>query len=197
MKFSDCWVDACLRRAVDKRTACNDLDKFAVFLSGGLDSSITDWRASRNRLLADLHRTELRRIDGAAMAHAVEIRCPFLDQDLRDLAEGLNFEDFYGDVDSPTPKTVLRRAFSSMLPELIVQRRKKPLDRGTGLQKLVVNHCTHAGGTELDTLGAIWGRHFAQTLGAFVDDPYFHSYPAFDQFIGKRGDRYSSAPMSL
>ena len=303
-----------MRRAVDKRTSCSDLDKFAVFLSGGLDSSIiaalveagprkagahyyhldgpecedaqyaqevlaflnvprsrirpvkipdasqmgelitdvvkftesynpsiisngvgtyvlaraardaghkvalggdgadevfcgyfdppkfgpdTEWRASRERLLADLHITELRRIDGAAMAHGIEVRCPFLDQDLRDLAEGLTFEDFYGDTDNPTPKLVLRRAFHAMLPETIIQRRKKPLDRGTGLQRLVVNHCTLAGRTELDTLGAIWRAHFAQTLGAFTNDPYFHSYPAFDEFIGKRGERYQSAPTSL
>ncbi len=302
-----------MRRAVDKRAVCSDLDKFAVFLSGGLDSSIiaalvesgprkagahyyyldgsecedaqyaqevlaflnvprsriwpvripdasqmeelisdvvkftesynpsiisngvgtyilaraardaghkvalggdgadevfcgyfeppkfgpdTEWRTSRNRLLADLHRTELRRIDGAAMAHAIEVRCPFLDQDLRDLAEGLTFKDFYCDAHNPTPKSVLRRAFHTMLPETILQRRKKPLDRGTGLQRLVFNYCTKAGCTELDTLGTVWRAHFAQTLGAFADDPYFHSYPAFDEFIGKRGERYSSDPTS-
>lgn len=302
-----------MRRAVDKRTACSDLDKFAVFLSGGLDSSIIaalvesgprkagahyyyldgsecedaqyaqevlaflnvprsrirpvkvpdpsemeelisdvvkstesynpsiisngvgtyvlaqvardaghkvalggdgadevfcgyfdppgfgpdiEWRASRKRLLADLHRTELRRIDGAAMAHAIEVRCPFLDQDLRDLAEGLTFEDFYGDTDNLTPKSVLRRAFCTMLPETIVQRRKKPLDSATGLQRLVVNHCTRAGCTEFDTLKAIWHEHFTQTLGAFAQDPYFHSYPAFDQFIRKRQDRYLSEATS-
>jgi asparagine synthase (glutamine-hydrolysing) len=156
----------------------------------------TDWRASRDRLLADLHRTELRRIDGAAMAHAIEIRCPFLDQDLRDLAEGLTFEDFYCDADNPMPKSVLRRAFCTMLPETIVQRRKQPLDRATGLQRLVVNYCTQVGSSELETLGAIWRGHFGQTLGAFADDSHFHSYPAFDQFIRKRGERYSSAPIS-
>lgn len=156
----------------------------------------SEWRASRNRLLADLHRTELRRIDGAAMAHAIEVRCPFLDQDLRDLAQGLTFEDFYYDAVNPTPKSVLRRAFRAMLPETIVQRRKRPLDRGTGLQRLVVNHCTRTGHTELDTLATIWRAHFAKTLGAFADDPYFHSYPAFDEFIEKRGKRYSSASVS-
>lgn len=153
------------------------------------------WRDSRNRLLADLHRTELRRIDGAAMAHAVEVRCPFLDKNVRAFAEGLEYEDFYGRGPAPVRKSVLRLAFSSMLPEEITRRPKQSFDRGTGLQKHLFELYGRSGKSEMDYLHSIWRQHFGQTLGSVEDEPYFHSYPAFDQFLADRRNRYAFAPV--
>jgi len=155
----------------------------------------TTWRASRLRLLLDLQTTELRRIDGAAMAHAIEVRCPFLDKDVRAYSEGLAYEDLFGpDKTSPQLKYVLRDAFAHLLPHTIAQRRKLSFDRGTGLQKMVHARCTQSGHSEKSHLAALWRYHFGQTLGQFEHHPYFWSYPAFDPFIETRGDKYLHAP---
>lgn len=152
------------------------------------------WDTSRARLLADLPRTELRRIDGAAMAYGIEIRCPFLDHDLRDLAQGFTEADFYGDGPKPIRKKVLRQAFAAHLPPEIVDRPKQSFDRGTGIQRLMIKCCTRAGDSETDYLHAVWHSHFRDLLGHLDADPYFHSYPAFDMFLKTRGQRYALPP---
>ena len=155
------------------------------------------WRGSRSRLLGDLHMTELRRVDGAAMAHAIEVRCPFLDKQVRAHAEGLTYEDFFGPNKTlPQPKYVLRDAFAPLLPDTIAQRPKLSFDRGTGLQKMVHTCCTQSGYSEKSYLAALWRDHFEQTLGQFEGHPYFWSYPAFDPFIENRGDKYRRAALT-
>ncbi|GHF01549.1 asparagine synthase B [Aliiroseovarius zhejiangensis] len=152
------------------------------------------WDTSRARLLADLQRTELRRVDGAAMAYGIEVRCPFLDHDLRDLAQGFTETDFYGDGPQPIRKRVLRQAFAAHLPPEIIARPKQSFDRGTGIQRLMILCCTRAGDSETDYLHAVWHSHFRDLLGHLDADPYFHSYPAFDMFLKTRGRRYTLPP---
>jgi asparagine synthase (glutamine-hydrolysing) len=152
------------------------------------------WQASRTRLMADLRRTELRRIDGAAMAHGIEIRCPFLDRDLLDLVQSFTETDFYGDSPDPVRKMVLRQAFAAHLPPEIAARPKQSFDRGTGIQRRVIACCTHAGDSETAYLRKIWHGHFGDLLGHLESDPYFHAYPAFDMFIPTRGQRPTPPP---
>ncbi|MBL3562895.1 asparagine synthase-related protein [Rhodovulum sulfidophilum] len=152
------------------------------------------WEASRTRLMSDLRRTELRRVDGAAMAHGIEIRCPFLDRDLRDLAQGFNETDFYGDGPDPVRKMVLRQAFAAHLPPENAARPKQSFDRGTGIQRRVIACCTREGDSETAYLRKIWHGHFGDLLGHLDSDPYFHAYPAFDMFIPTRGQRPTPPP---
>jgi asparagine synthase (glutamine-hydrolysing) len=155
------------------------------------------WEASRTRLMADLSRTELRRVDGAAMAHGIEIRCPFLDRDLRDLAQGFTETDFYGDGPVPIRKMVLRQAFAAHLPPKIAARPKQSFDRGTGIQRRVIACCKRAGDSEIAYLHKVWHGHFGGLLGHLASDPYFHAYPAFDMFIPTRGQRPAPPPEKI
>ena len=154
----------------------------------------TTWAASRTRLMADLPRTEMRRIDGAAMAHAIEVRCPFLDSDLRDLVQGFTEKDFYGDGPTPIRKMALRQAFAAHLPPAIIARPKQSFDRGAGIQRLAIASCTREGDTEIAYLHKVWRDHFGDLLGHLDADPYFHAYPAFDNFIPTRGLRQTQPP---
>lgn len=160
----------------------------------GPDSS---WETSRARLMADLPRTELRRVDGAAMAHAIEIRCPFLDWELRDMAQGFTESDFYGDGPLPIRKMVLREAFAAHLPPEIAARPKQSFDRGAGIQQQVIACCTRAGDSEIAYLRKVWEAHFGALLGHLESNPYFHAYPAFDMFIPTRGQRQAPPPEKM
>jgi len=150
-----------------------------------------NWCAQRRQLLTDLHATELRRIDGAAMAQGIEVRCPFLDQAVIQISDGFDTEDFYGSARTGFQrKKILRDTFSDMLPAEISQRQKVSFDRGTGIQKHVIQHCMAANLSEKAFLKRVWQTHFSASLSAHEDDPYFHSYPAFDEFISARAKKY-------
>lgn len=152
-----------------------------------------DWARSRDRLLLDLPRTEMRRVDMASMANSIEVRCPYLDAAVLQFADGLKFEAFY-DVSEEPPirKLVLREAFKHKLPASITSRRKLSFDLGSGLQRLVYSLCTANGDTETQYLQSIWREHYQATLGGLIEDPFFHSYPAFDKYITRRGEKFAS-----
>lgn len=150
-----------------------------------------DWQTHRRKLLDDLHTTELRRIDGAAMAHSIEVRCPFLDRDVIHISDRLNYEDLYGSVSTGYQrKKILRGTFSDILPDEISQRPKVSFDRGTGIQEQVINYCKAKSLSEHEYLKQVWRKHFAPSLSSWEDASYFHSYPAFDKFIGLRAKKY-------
>ena len=159
---------------------------------GYFDHSPADiWRAQRHQLLNDLHKTELRRVDAAAMAQGIEVRCPFLDRGVIRISDGLNGEDFYGsDRTGFQRKKILRDTFSDILPAEISQRQKVSFDRGTGIQLHVIQHCMAANLTEKAFLKRMWQKHFSTSLSSHEDEPYFHSYPAFDKFISARAKKY-------
>jgi asparagine synthase (glutamine-hydrolysing) len=114
------------------------------------------------------------------MAHSIEVRCPFLDQGIRNFSDHLDFDDLYrGEVN----KAILRDSFEGFLPESILQRQKTSLDVGSGIRSMVVKHLTSNGQTERQGLKDIWNEHFEMD----TTHVYFSSYPVFDVAINKRG----------
>lgn len=63
----------------------------------------------------------LAKVDVASMAHALEVRCPFLDHHLVEFAASLPLELKLRGL---TQKWLLKRAFAGVLPRQILQRRK-------------------------------------------------------------------------
>ena len=140
----------------------------------------SNWEKIRNQLINDMPITELRRLDLASMAQSIEVRCPFLDQGIRNFSDHLDFDDLYqGEVN----KAILRDSFKGFLPKRILQRQKTSLDVGSGIRSMVVEYLTNNGQTERQGLKAIWNEHFEMDATHF----YFSSYPVFDDAINKRG----------
>ncbi len=81
-------------------------------------------------LLETLHNTGLQRGDRMAAAFGMEARVPFLDLEFIDFALRIPDSMKYGP--SGEEKWVLRKAFSHLLPEEIVYRKKKKFSIGAG-----------------------------------------------------------------
>ena len=141
------------------------------------------WKTTRDRLIADMHVTELRRLDTACMANSVEPRCPFLDRSLLSLSDRFSYSDLYNGEQN---KVALRHMLQSLLPDELLYRRKMSLDVGSGMRSAIVRLLSQNGKTEREALKIIWKQHF--DLNA--NDPYFHAYPVFDQFIDQRGEAH-------
>ena len=87
--------------------------------------------------LLSLHRTELQRVDRCSMAFGVEVRVPFLDMRVVELALQMPME---WKVNDGMEKWAVREAFKDELPEYIIRRRKNPLSYSSGLHELVRMH---------------------------------------------------------
>ncbi len=98
-----------------------------------------DFQKLTKDLVSDLHRTQLLRIDRIGMAFGVEIREPFMDNELVDYAIKLSpslkinyINNIY------LTKAVLRTAFKGQLPDYILERVKKTLMEGAGADSVEV-----------------------------------------------------------
>jgi asparagine synthase (glutamine-hydrolysing) len=84
------------------------------------------------RMVGNLHRTELQRVDRISMGHGVEARVPYLDPAVVELAVrlpvGLKIRD-------GQEKWILRRAFEDALPEYVIRRPKNPMSHSSGLHE--------------------------------------------------------------
>ena len=147
-------------------------------------SASEPWELTRARLIEDMHRTELRRLDLTSMAHSVEVRCPFLDREMRAYSDKLKFEDIYGATGN---KHILRMTFNGLLPDSILMRKKTSLDVGSGIRQLVVSYLRQGAATERKALRNIWTRRFSHD----PTHPYFSEYPVFDILIDRRGESHS------
>jgi asparagine synthase (glutamine-hydrolysing) len=87
--------------------------------------------------LMSLHRTELQRVDRCSMAFEVEVRVPFLDMRVVELALQMPMG---WKVNNEVEKWVVREAFKDELPEYIISRRKNPLSYSSGLHEWVRMH---------------------------------------------------------
>jgi len=146
-----------------------------------LDSQ--ELKVRRKQLITDMHFTELRRLDLCTMAHGVEARCPFLDRAVIGLSEHLEFNDIYT---KNMNKVILRESFRSYLPQDVIERPKTSFDVGSGIREIVVKYLRRNGKSEREELLNIWLKHFNRNS----TDKYFHSYPAFDDAIERRGHRH-------
>jgi asparagine synthase (glutamine-hydrolysing) len=147
-------------------------------------------------LIKNLHTTELRRIDSTSMANTIEIRCPFLDKSIYDIINTLSNEDYFGDCEYSLNKNIIRKIFKKDLPFKVVNRKKESLDVGSGLQKMLVDLCKKSNITEEKYYKKIWNRFFEKTLSKVADDKYFSSYPAFDDVIKNRANKYTKIGIS-
>lgn len=109
--------------------------------------------------LADIHRTQLQRVDRTSMEVTTEVRVPFLDKELVEYVMKLpgtfkirKYEN------ETTTKYILRRAMASLLPDYIVNRKKVVLNEGAGYS-----------GNEKTNL-------FSAAIGAHVSDEEFSLY---------------------
>lgn len=82
--------------------------------------------------IVNLGRTELQRVDRAAMSQCVEARVPFLDLKLVDLAMRLPMDLKVRD---GVEKWILREAFADLLPGYIAGRSKNPMSHASGLHE--------------------------------------------------------------
>lgn len=91
----------------------------------------------RNSFLADLHRTQLQRVDRTSMANTIEVRVPFLSNDLVSLALDSNADSFHFKALDGQPEVItklsLRSALSNILPEEFRYRTKNVLSEGAGM----------------------------------------------------------------
>jgi asparagine synthase (glutamine-hydrolysing) len=142
------------------------------------------WRQTRARLIADMHATELRRLDSCSMAHGIEARCPFLDRAVRAHADSLDYADLYRrDTAGITNKLALRVALGDLLPAEIAERRKTSFDVGSGVRGMVVRLLRGPNTSESEALEAIWRRCFPWE----PRHPWLYAYPVFDHVIATRG----------
>jgi asparagine synthase (glutamine-hydrolysing) len=140
-----------------------------------------EWLPMRERLINDMHYTELRRLDTCSMAHSIEARCPFLDRAVKSIADSIEYNKIYSNGQN---KAVLRNVFKHELPIEITERKKTSFDVGSGLRKLVVPFLTRNGRKEIDELKMMWEQIFIFD----ANNDYFYRYPAFDDAIAKRGE---------
>lgn len=145
------------------------MDNLKVILSGeGADElfcgypiskDIQVWFDKREELIEHLHTTELRRLDLASMANTIEVRCPFLDKKVYELALSYQKEQLI-DLNEKKGKIILREAFRNNLPIEIVERKKISFDVGSGIRKLVVQSLTEYEENERTVLKKICGNFF-------------------------------------
>ncbi|HXV62101.1 MAG TPA: asparagine synthase-related protein [Vicinamibacteria bacterium] len=90
------------------------------------------------RLIENLHKTELQRLDRMSMAVSLEARVPFLDRDLVEYALNLPASAKIKNVDGrKIEKWILREAFDGIIPSEILWREKLPFDQGSGARALI------------------------------------------------------------
>lgn len=100
--------------------------------------SYTDPQKLQTEMIAitrSLHNTNLQRADRIAMAFGLEARVPFLD--VKSVALGLGLPAKWKVHQNKPAKFLLRHAFSTDLPEEIVNRPKQKFSRGAGSSDIV------------------------------------------------------------
>jgi asparagine synthase (glutamine-hydrolysing) len=141
----------------------------------------------RLSLVADLHFTELRRLDLISSHHAVEARCPFLDYRITQRALSIEAKH-HCNSHSNTGKILLRNLYQGLLPDTIIDAHKEPFDITSGLQKKVIDTLKVFGQSEREALKT----EFIKVMGksAIFNHSYFSEYPVFDEMIDQRDKKY-------
>lgn len=89
------------------------------------------------KLIKDLHRTQLLRVDKTAMGYSLEVRVPFLDKELTEFVLSLPQNFKVGIINNKEmTKFILREAFKDDLPKYIYERKKMTLMKGAGAGKV-------------------------------------------------------------
>lgn len=87
----------------------------------------------------NLYHVNLERDDAACMAHGVELRVPYLDLEIINMAMNIPMKYKIKDGKDPLRKCILRRVASDLkVPPEIVYRPKKAAQYGSGIHKLLI-----------------------------------------------------------
>ncbi len=108
-------------------------------------------------LMANLHKTELQRLDRMSMAVSLEARVPFLDLDLVTYALNLPSNvKLRHDGARRVEKWILRQACEDLLPHEILWREKMPFDQGSGGRHIIAHVNARISDDELREAQARW-----------------------------------------
>ncbi len=141
----------------------------------------------RSALVADLHFTELRRLDLIFSHHALEARCPFLDSRVTQRALSIAADHHCNNCNN-TGKILLRNLYRGLLPDTVIDAHKEPFDITSGLQKKVINILKDIDKSERRALKAIFKKAMGEA--SIFQNGYFSEYPTFDEMIDKRDKKY-------
>lgn len=103
------------------------------------------------RSIQNLHNINLQRVDRMTMAHSIEGRVPFLDEEMINLAQEVPAE-YKLDPANNIEKWILRKAFEGYLPYEILWRTKSQFTQGSGT---------------VDTINGMVGKYFPEK---YVED---------------------------
>lgn len=167
-------------------------------------------RRKLEKLLYNLHRTELRRLDRMSMAVTLEARVPFLDRDFVEYAFNLpSSEKIRQSGERRVEKWHLRKAFEGFLPDELVWREKCPFDEGSGGRSMIPIVEERISDAEYERkvqeyapwniqskemlhYFEIWRSHFGELLEPGKTFDMFGDYPVLMDRIATRGMRVSS-----
>lgn len=141
----------------------------------------------RSALIADMHFTELRRLDLISSHYAVEARCPFLDNRVTQSALSIAAKD-HCNSDMKAGKIILRNLYRGLLPNSIINAQKEPFDITSGLQRKVIDILSIYGQSERQALKTIFNSTIG--VGVIFNHDYFSKYPVFDTVIDQRQKKY-------
>ncbi len=162
-------------------------------------------RNKLEKLLHNLHRTELRRLDRMSMAVTLEARVPFLDREFVEYAFNLPSSDKIREVDGRrVEKWHLRAAFEGLLPDELIWREKCPFDQGSGGRSIIPvieDGITdeeyerksreyapwNIQSKEMLRYFEIWRTHFGELLEPGKTFDMFGDYPVLMDAIAARG----------
>ncbi|MEV4221985.1 asparagine synthase (glutamine-hydrolyzing) [Nonomuraea sp. NPDC049725] len=136
--------------------------------------------------VANLHRTDLQRVDRSSMMNSVETRVPFMDRHLLEFAYSVPMEmKLRGGVD----KWLLREAFKDRLPAYITNRPKIRMPDGSGMKNTLVEYA-RAQDVEDDTLAKSIGIDSRE--GAYFLERYLEAgFPMPAERFKRAGYDYS------
>lgn len=119
-------------------------------------------------LLRDVYRTQLLRVDKTSMTYALEVRVPYFDLEIIDLAMSLKKEFKIGMYENVEyTKYILRYAFKDILPAYIVKRPKMTLMKG-------------AGADDVDPDKGIFKEYSLANFSNEMYTQYKYSYPTYN-----------------
>jgi asparagine synthase (glutamine-hydrolysing) len=110
--------------------------------------SVADFHKETIERVQKLHTADLLRADKSTMAHGLEARVPFLDQDFLSVAMGIQPADKMPDTFNGIEKFVLRKAFDTTetpyLPQEVLWRQKEQFSDGVGYDwiEALISHAT-------------------------------------------------------
>lgn len=205
----------CSRLAVEHGVKVVLCGEGADELLGGYSAvrslSFLELRRKLETLLANLHKTELRRLDRLSMAATLEARVPFLDREFLEYAFNLpSDEKIREDGGRRVEKWHLRKAFEGLLPDELIWREKCPFDQGSGGRSMIPRiedaiadddyerkrreyAPWNIQSKEMLHYFEIWRSHFGDLLEPGKTFEMFGDYPVLMDQIAGRGEAARAA----